>query len=1045
MLKERTQGSAREDGQPWAEEMFRLMVESVEDYAIFATDSDGTVVSWNVGAQHIFGYAEAEIVGENSAVLFTPEDIERAAPQRELEKAATKGRAADERWHLRKDGSRFWASGIVTPLKDEDGKLRGFVKVARDETRRQVDDEQLRLSETRSRSLIEQSPFSIQILSPDGHTLRVNRAWEQLWGVTAEQIADYNMLEDEQLVVKGVMPYILKGFAGEATAIPAIMYDPEETIPERSRHQEPQRWVRAFIYPVKDAAGRVREVVLMHEDITERRRVEEERDRLLTLEQSARAAAEEALGLQRSIEERLTLLVEASGVLLGSTALDALQPAILNLSRRLIAADAYAIWRVDPSSQSWRVVSHDGLSESYYLQSIPEEANTPTLLEQPVIAGDTTEAPILSERQAIYRAEGIKSLLVVPLRIHGVNSGTLTFYYRSPHQFSETQVRVATALANLAGSAISSTELYEEQSRMRSEAEDAERRAHYLAEASRVIASTLDYQKTLAQVAQLVVPDLADWCAVDMTGDDGSLVRLAVAHADPAKVEWASELQERYPVDMDAPQGVPNVLRTGESELYAEILDEMLVAGAIDDEHLRIMRDIGFTSAMVVPLSVQGRTLGAMTFVSAESGRRYGPSDLAFAEDIARRAAAAIDNARLYREAQAARHAAEEASRLKDEFLATVSHELRTPLTAMLGWAYLLRAGQLDEPGVRNALETIERNARSQSQLIDDLLDVSRIITGKLRLDVRQVDPASFIEAAIEALRPAAEAKSVRIQKVMDTGVSSIAGDPARLQQVVWNLLSNAIKFTPKGGRVQVRLERVNSHIEIAVSDTGFGISAKFLPHVFERFRQADQSTTREHGGLGLGLAIVRHLVELHGGTVRAESHGEGQGATFTVMLPLLTVYESGAGEVRAHPKASDGAPVADCPEKLDGLKVLVVDDEADTRELLSVVLGRCGAEVTTAGSVVEALDLIERLRPDVLVSDIGMPGEDGYELIRKVRALAPEKGGRVPAVALTAYARTEDRLRVLRSGYQMHIPKPVELTELVAIVANLSERARQS
>jgi signal transduction histidine kinase/ActR/RegA family two-component response regulator len=651
--------------------------------------------------------------------------------------------------------------------------------------------------------------------------------------------------------------------------------------------------------------------------------------------------------------------------------------------------------------------------------------------------------PILAERQEIYRTEGIKSLLIVPLRIHGLSSGTLTFYYRSPHQFSETEVKVATALANLSGSAISSTESYEQQSRMRAEAEDAERRAHYLGEASRALASTLDYQKTLAQIAQLSVPDLADWCAIDMVGEGGAaLVRLAVAHTDPAKVEWANELQKRYPVDMDAPHGVPNVLRTGASELYTDIPEEMLVAAARDEEHLRIMREIGFTSAMVVPLAVQGRTLGAITFVSAESGRRYGQTDLAFAEDLARRAATAIENARLYREAQDARRSAEEASRLKDEFLATVSHELRTPLTAMLGWAHLLRAGHLDERSAKNALETIERNARSQSQLIDDLLDVSRIITGKLRLDVRQIDPSSVIESAIEALHPAAEAKGVRIQKVMDTGVSSIAGDPARLQQVVWNLLSNAIKFTPRSGRVQVRLERINSHIEIAVSDTGSGISPRFLPHVFDRFRQADQSTTREYGGLGLGLAIVRHLVELHGGTVRAESHGEGKGATFTVMLPLMTVYQSEAAVERVHPKASDASPSLDCPEKLDGLKVLVVDDEADTRELLRVVLGRCGAEVTTAASAVEALDLIERLRPDVLISDIGMAGEDGYELIRKVRALPAESGGRIPAVALTAYARTEDRLRVLRSGYQMHIPKPVELTELVAIVANLAGRA---
>jgi CheY-like chemotaxis protein len=369
---------------------------------------------------------------------------------------------------------------------------------------------------------------------------------------------------------------------------------------------------------------------------------------------------------------------------------------------------------------------------------------------------------------------------------------------------------------------------------------------------------------------------------------------------------------------------------------------------------------------------------------------------------------------------------------------------LRTPLTAVLGWAHLLRAGQLDETSATSALETIERNARAQSQLIDDLLDVSRIITGKLRLDVRQIDPGSFIEAAIEALRPAAEAKDIRIQKMMDTGVISVLGDPARLQQIVWNLLSNAIKFTKKGGRVQVRLERINSHIEIAVSDTGVGIKPEFLPHVFERFRQADQKTTRQHGGLGLGLAIVRHLVELHGGMVDAMSSGEGQGATFVVKLPVVPVYQKSDLAERAHPAARETLPSFDCPERLDGLKALIVDDEADTRELLRVGLSQCGAEVITVGSAQEALEAIKRERPALLVSDIGMPDEDGYELMRKVRALPAQQGGKTPAIALTAYARTEDRLRALRAGYQMHVTKPVELAELAAVMASLVRRDEQ-
>jgi CheY-like chemotaxis protein len=355
----------------------------------------------------------------------------------------------------------------------------------------------------------------------------------------------------------------------------------------------------------------------------------------------------------------------------------------------------------------------------------------------------------------------------------------------------------------------------------------------------------------------------------------------------------------------------------------------------------------------------------------------------------------------------------------------------------------MLRAGQFSGESERKAFETIERNARAQAQLIDDLLDVSRVITGKLRIDVRQVDPNSFVEAAIEAVRPAAEAKNVRVQKIMDTGVVTVSGDPVRLQQVVWNLLANAIKFTPKGGRVQVRLERVNSYIEIAVSDTGIGITPEFLPHVFDRFRQADQRTTRQHGGMGLGLAIVRHLVELHGGTVRAESAGEGKGATFTVLLPVAPVYRLAAEGERVHPAAREMLPSFECFDRLDSVHILVVDDEPDARELLKEGLGQCGAQVTVAGSVSEALEAFRTAVPDLLISDIGMPDEDGYDLIRKVRALPAEQGGHIPAIALTAYARVEDRMRALRSGYQMHVTKPVEMAELVAVAASLVQRDR--
>lgn len=393
-----------------------------------------------------------------------------------------------------------------------------------------------------------------------------------------------------------------------------------------------------------------------------------------------------------------------------------------------------------------------------------------------------------------------------------------------------------------------------------------------------------------------------------------------------------------------------------------------------------------------------------------------------------------------------ARAEAETANRLKDEFLATLSHELRTPLSSILGWSRLLKERQVEGEQAIRAIETIERNARSQSQLIEDILDVSRIVSGKLRLDVQPLELASIIETAIESVRPAAEAKKIRLQRVIDSG-GMISGDADRLQQIIWNLLSNAIKFTPKEGRVQIKLERVNSHIEIIVADNGIGISEESLPFIFERFRQSDSSTTRKHGGLGLGLAIVRHLVELHGGMVHAASDGLNQGSIFTVIFPLIPLRSKeipSAAEIeRVHPKAT-GDIVLDCPAEIEGLRILLVDDEPDTRDLITYVLETCKANITGVSSVTEALELVKNEKFDVLISDIGMPERDGYDLIKTLRQLPSGQGGRIPAVALTAYARVEDRMRVLSAGFHMHIPKPVEPAELIAVVASLANWNKQ-
>ncbi|MCA1612918.1 MAG: response regulator [Acidobacteria bacterium] len=391
-----------------------------------------------------------------------------------------------------------------------------------------------------------------------------------------------------------------------------------------------------------------------------------------------------------------------------------------------------------------------------------------------------------------------------------------------------------------------------------------------------------------------------------------------------------------------------------------------------------------------------------------------------------------------------AKKVAEEATRAKDEFLAVVSHELRTPLTAILGWARMLKGGDLDDATAARALDTIERNAESQNQLIEDLLDFSRIISGKIRLDVGRVELDSLAEAALDVVRPAADAKGIRLQAVLDPRAGPISGDHERLQQVLWNLLSNAVKFTPKGGRVQIRVARVNSSVELTVSDTGRGISAEFLPYVFERFRQADNTTTRQHSGLGLGLAITKHIVELHGGTIRAVSPGEGQGASFILRLPVMIVHEAGqlSGVAAEQPPAAVAARPAE-QARLDGVRVLLVDDERDTRDLLVVVLTQSGALVTAVATVAGALDTLRAKRHDLLLSDIEMPNEDGYTLIRKVRGLEEGPGRSIPAIALTAHARASDRLRALSAGYQLHMPKPVEPAELVMAIANLTGRGR--
>lgn len=439
-------------------------------------------------------------------------------------------------------------------------------------------------------------------------------------------------------------------------------------------------------------------------------------------------------------------------------------------------------------------------------------------------------------------------------------------------------------------------------------------------------------------------------------------------------------------------------------------------------------------------LAADGRVVWLYDIVNVVRSKDGAKQIHGFMIDITERKQAEQEREQILAREKAARTEAEAANRIKDEFLATLSHELRTPLNAMLGWTQLLRSRKFDEATTARALETIDRNSRSLAQLIEDVLDVSRIIRGKLRLNMSSVEIVPVIEAAIDTVRPAADAKHICIESEFDPAVGVVIGDANRLQQIVWNLLSNAVKFTPKGGKVEVKIQRIKSRVQIQVSDNGAGIATEFLPHVFERFCQADSSTTRSHGGLGLGLAIVRHLVELHGGTVFATSPGLEQGATFIVNLPMKAVINED-DTPKSQPFLTNSESVNYQLSILENVRVLVVDDEADTRNLLTTILGQYGAQVTAVASTQEAMTALSQFHPDILISDIGMPEEDGYTLIRKVRSLPSNEGGKIPAVALTAYARSEDRTQALLAGFQLHIPKPVNPGELAAVVANLAGR----
>ena len=704
-----------------------------------------------------------------------------------------------------------------------------------------------------------------------------------------------------------------------------------------------------------------------------------------------------ALAHEADVRERLTVLTRGSERLLTTLSADSIVQQVLDLAKDVIPASGYAVWLL--RGTSWCVAGSFGLSEAFTRITLPR--NQRIKFDGPVVAEDVKELPGLGSRSDDYEREGIRSLVSIPLAVRGETAGSIVFYYRAPRARHELELRVAMALGHLAAAAISNAELYSEQRRTAD-------RAAFMAEASACL-SSLNCEESLHRLAELAVPRVADWCAVDLREDDGSVRRLATS-GEPANDEVARELERAYSITSGDVSVIRRVLRTGDASLEPP-----------GDDAGTSQYGRGILSAIVVPLAIGRRTFGTLTLARFQRPRRYGPADLRFATELARRVALAVENARLYVDAQ-------EANRLKDDFLAALSHELRTPLNAILGWTAILST-DFARSQLERGLSVIRRNAEAQSRLVNDLLDASRISRGRLKIEVGDLDLRAPIVAAVETIRPAALGKGVQLHVDLPSQPCNIKGDESRLQQVFWNVLSNAVKFTSARGCVDVSLVCDTGQAVTRITDTGIGIKPEFLPFMFDRFRQADPSTTRAHGGLGLGLALARQLTEMHGGAIDATSEGEGRGARITVTLPLNVTAEPALG-------VSTSVPALPCLERR---RVLAVDDDESSLEMLEALLTGHGAEVVLAGSATEALALIADVRPHVLISDLAMPDRDGYWLIEQVRQLDDPFATTMATVAVTACAASDVRARALSAGFDAYLIKPIDPLELVRIVHRLS------
>jgi PAS domain S-box-containing protein len=981
---------------------------------VIGMDQSGHISEFNAAAEAMFGLRRADVLGRALADVLIPPRL-RDAHRNGLAHYLTTGerRILDTRVEvtaLHADGTEFPIELAIRRVAS-DG-LPTFLGYARDLTARRAAERGLEVAEAKFRRIFDANMIGFVFSSASGRVFEANDYVLKMLGLTVAEVKDgrvhlrdltppeYQTAHAEALQrlrkADVTAPFEMEYIARDGRRIPVVLGSAR----------------------MPGSAGEA-ELVTFILDVSDRKAMEVERQRT-EIVRAFLARASDAFASSLDYEATLQTVVRMAVPhvadwcavdMVRNDSRESVQLAVSHVdpAKVRLAEELRRRYPADPKApRGVPRVLQTGRSELY--EDIPH-----AMLEQS--ARDAEHLHLLQEL-------GLRSAIIVPITTHGRTLGAITFVAaESGRRYGPADLATAEDLARRAAIAIENARLYRA-------TQLGEARNRFLAEATEALSSSLDYTATLQQVARLAVPTIAESAAVYRLEEDGALRLITLAAVDPKWEALARELDALLPLHVDhQDRTLPRVVRTGRSEVLSELPDAVRATWSPTSRAEEIMRELSVHSYMVVPLVVRGHVFGALALTTSAAGRRLEPDDLALAEELARRAGLAIDNARLYREVN-------DASRLKDEFLATVSHELRTPLTAMLGWIHLLRKGQPAQ--VTRAVDTIERNAHAQARIIDDILDVSRIITGKLGLELGRVNLADILRAAVETVRPAAEAKAIDVNLELDPCAGETTGDAARLQQVAWNLLSNAIKFTPKGGRIDVQLARHGSDARLRVSDNGHGIRPDFLPHVFERFRQGDSTSTRAVGGLGLGLSIVRHLVELHGGHVTAESEGEERGARFTVTLPMIEP-SAGSTPPAATRQPSAGA-VTPATLSLQGVRVLVVDDELDTRDFLAALLEEHGASVTTAASAHAATRILANETPDVLVSDIGMPDQDGYVFLREARAVGVEGGYWFPAIALTAYTRAQDRNEALLAGYQVHLSKPIDPATLVAAVLDLAK-----